>query len=83
MMTENQVTVLACLFTDKFFFSTNVLIVVRYLVSQIRRWGLIAAIKTTAQMVLETCDYRKTIDIHFIITFDYVNKVMRIIKEKS
>ena len=48
--------------------------------------GLIAAYKTTAQMVLETCEIvEKTIDIHFIITFDYINmnKVMRIIKEKK
>ena len=48
--------------------------------------GLIAAYKTTAQMILETCEIvEKTIDIHFIITFDYtnMNKVMRIIKEKK
>lgn len=48
--------------------------------------GLIAAYKTTAQMVLETCEIvEKTIDIHFIITFDYINmnKIMRIIKEKK
>lgn len=47
---------------------------------------LIAAYKTTAQMTLETCEIvEKTIDIHFIITFDYINmnKVMRIIKEKK
>lgn len=48
--------------------------------------GLIAAYKTTAQMVLETTNIiEKTINIHFVITFDYknMNKVMRIIKEKN
>ena len=48
--------------------------------------GLISAYKTTAQMILQTCKIvEKTIDIHFIITFDYVNinKVMRVIKEKK
>ena len=48
--------------------------------------GLIVAYKTTAQMTLETCEIvEKTIDNHFIITFDYINmnKVMRIIKEKK
>jgi putative IMPACT (imprinted ancient) family translation regulator len=48
--------------------------------------GLISAYKTTAQMVLESCNIvEKTIDIHFEITFDYqnMNKVMRVIKEKK
>lgn len=48
--------------------------------------GLITAYKTAAQMSLETADIiEKTIDKHFIITFDYknMNKVMRIIKEKN
>ena len=37
-------------------------------------------------MVLENCEIiEKTIDIHYIITFDYINmnKVMRVIKEKK
>jgi uncharacterized YigZ family protein len=48
--------------------------------------GLISAYKTAAQMALEVCKIiEKTIDIHFIITFDYknMNKVMRVIKEKK
>ena len=67
---------------------TNVLIVVVRIFGGVKLGvgGLIAAYKTTAQMVLETCAIvEKTIDIHFIITFDYVNmnKIMRIIKEKK
>ena len=67
---------------------TNVLIVVVRIFGGVKLGvgGLIAAYKTTAQMVLETCEIiEKTIDIHFTITFDYVNmnKVMRIIKEKK
>jgi putative IMPACT (imprinted ancient) family translation regulator len=48
--------------------------------------GLITAYKTTAQMVLEEAEIiEKTIDIHFLISFDYknMNKVMRVIKEKK
>ncbi len=48
--------------------------------------GLIAAYKTTAQMVLENASIiEKTIDSHFLITFEYknINKVMRIIKEQN
>ena len=67
---------------------TNVLIVVVRIFGGVKLGvgGLIAAYKTTAQMVLETCAIvEKTIDIHFIITFDYINmnKIMRIIKEKK
>ena len=67
---------------------TNVLIVVVSIFGGVKLGvgGLIAAYKTTAQMVLETCAIvEKTIDIHFIITFDYINmnKIMRIIKEKK
>ena len=67
---------------------TNVLIVVVRIFGGVKLGvgGLIAAYKTTAQMVFETCAIvEKTIDIHFIITFDYVNmnKIMRIIKEKK
>jgi len=48
--------------------------------------GLIAAYKTAAQMALEVSDIiEKTIDIHYLIRFDYknMNKVMRVIKEKN
>jgi uncharacterized YigZ family protein len=67
---------------------TNVLIVVVRIFGGVKLGvgGLITAYKTTAQMVLETCEIvEKTIDIHFTITFDYknMNKVMRVIKEKK
>ena len=67
---------------------TNVFIVVVRIFGGVKLGvgGLIAAYKTTAQMVLKTCEIvKKTIDIHFTITFDYVNmnKIMRIIKEKK
>ncbi|EIA08922.1 IMPACT family protein [Flavobacterium frigoris] len=48
--------------------------------------GLISAYKTTAQMTLENCTIiEKTIDVHYLISFDYknMNKVMRVIKEKK
>ena len=67
---------------------TNVLIVVVRIFGGVKLGvgGLISAYKTTAQMILETCEIvEKTIDLHFIISFDYVNmnKVMRVIKEKK
>ena len=67
---------------------TNLLIVVVRIFGGVKLGvgGLISAYKTTAQMVLETCEIvEKTIDIHFTITFDYknMNKVMRVIKEKK
>lgn len=67
---------------------TNVLvIVVRYFGGvKLGVGGLVTAYKTTAQMALETADIvEKTIDIHFLIRFDYknMNKVMRVIKEKN
>jgi uncharacterized YigZ family protein len=67
---------------------TNVLIVVVRIFGGIKLGvgGLISAYRTTAQMVLETCDIiEKTIDIHYHISFDYknMNKVMRVIKEKK
>ncbi len=67
---------------------TNVLVVVvRFFGgTKLGVGGLIAAYKTTAQMVLETTNIiEKTINIHLVITFDYknMNKVMRIIKEKN
>lgn len=67
---------------------TNVLvIVVRYFGGvKLGVGGLVTAYKTTAQMALEVADIvEKTIDVHFLIRFDYknMNKVMRIIKEKN
>lgn len=67
---------------------TNVLIVVvRYFGGvKLGVGGLISAYRTSAQLALENAKIiEKTIDIHFIITFDYknMNKVMRIIKEKN
>ena len=67
---------------------TNVLIVVVRIFGGVKLGvgGLISAYKTTAQLVLETSEIiEKTIDIHFIVSFDYknMNKVMRVIKEKN
>lgn len=67
---------------------TNILIVVvRYFGgTKLGLGGLISAYKTAAQMALETSTIEvKTINIHYLITFDYknINKVMRVIKEKN
>ncbi len=67
---------------------TNVLLVVVRIFGGIKLGvgGLITAYKTTAQMVLEEAEIiEKTIDIHFLISFDYknMNKAMRVIKEKQ
>ena len=67
---------------------TNVLIVVVRFFGGVKLGvgGLISAYKTTAQMALENAVIEeKTIDVHFIVSFDYknMNKVMRIIKEKN
>jgi uncharacterized YigZ family protein len=67
---------------------TNVLIVVvRYFGGvKLGVGGLITAYKTAAQMALEESRIiEKTIDVHFLIQFDYknMNKVMRVIKEKN
>jgi putative IMPACT (imprinted ancient) family translation regulator len=48
--------------------------------------GLISAYRTAAQMALEASEIiEKTIDIHYVVSFDYknINKVMRVIKEKK
>lgn len=48
--------------------------------------GLITAYKTTAQMALNASEIiEKTIDIHFMLQFEYknINIIMRIIKEKN
>lgn len=67
---------------------TNILVVVVRILGGIKLGvgGLILAYKTTAQMTLERCEIiEKTIDVHFLISFEYknMNKVMRVIKEKK
>lgn len=67
---------------------TNILIVVvRYFGGiKLGVGGLISAYKTAAQMTLEQAEIiEKTIDVHFLVSFDYqnMNKVMRVIKEKN
>ncbi len=67
---------------------TNILIVVvRYFGGvKLGVGGLINAYRTSAQLALESSTIlEKTIDIHFVITFEYkdMNKVMRIIKENN
>jgi uncharacterized YigZ family protein len=67
---------------------TNVLVVIVRIYGGIKLGvgGLISAYRTAAQMTLESAEIiEKTIDIHFQISFDYknINKVMRVIKEKS
>jgi uncharacterized YigZ family protein len=67
---------------------TNVLLVVVRIFGGIKLGvgGLITAYKTAAQLVLEEAEIiEKTIDISFLISFDYknMNKVMRVIKEKK
>jgi uncharacterized YigZ family protein len=67
---------------------TNVVIIVARIFggTKLGVGGLISAYKTTAQMALESCEViEKTIDVHYLISFDYINmnKVMRVIKEKN
>jgi uncharacterized YigZ family protein len=67
---------------------TNVLVIIVRIFGGIKLGvgGLISAYRTAAQMTLESAEIiEKTIDIHFLISFDYknINKVMRVIKEKS
>ena len=67
---------------------TNVLVVVVRIFGGIKLGvgGLISAYKTTAQMTLESSEIvEKTIDINYLVSFDYknINKVMRVIKEKN
>ncbi|WOD43663.1 IMPACT family protein [Hwangdonia lutea] len=67
---------------------TNILIVVvRYFGGiKLGVGGLINAYKTTAQLTLEASKIlKKTINVDYLITFDYknMNTVMRIIKEKK
>tara|TARA_R110001592_G_scaffold40442_7_gene132873 strand:+ start:729 stop:1340 length:612 start_codon:yes stop_codon:yes gene_type:complete len=67
---------------------TNILIVVvRYFGGvKLGVGGLINAYKTTAQLALENSKIKtKTININYLITFEYknMNKVMRVIKERN
>lgn len=67
---------------------TNVLVVVVRFFGGIKLGvgGLISAYRTSAQMALEASEIiEKTINVHYIISFDYknMNKVMRVIKEKN
>jgi uncharacterized YigZ family protein len=67
---------------------TNVLVViVRFFGgTKLGVGGLISAYKTAAQLALEASTIvEKTIDVHYLISFDYknMNKVMRVIKEKN
>jgi len=67
---------------------TNILVVVVRFFGGVKLGvgGLISAYKTAAQMAIEKSEIiEKTIDIHFLVSFDYknMNKVMRIIKEKN
>jgi uncharacterized YigZ family protein len=67
---------------------TNILIVVvRFFGgTKLGVGGLISAYKTSAQLAIEaSIILEKTIDVHFVLSFDYknMNKVMRAIKEKN
>jgi uncharacterized YigZ family protein len=67
---------------------TNVLLVVVRIFGGVKLGvgGLISAYRTTAQMTLESSEIiEKTINIHYLVSFDYknINKVMRVIKEKN
>ncbi|MEK8180961.1 YigZ family protein [Flavobacterium buctense] len=67
---------------------TNILVVIVRFFGGIKLGvgGLITAYRTAAQMALEEADIiEKTIDFHYLISFDYknMNKVMRVIKEKN
>lgn len=67
---------------------TNVLVVVVRFFGGVKLGvgGLISAYRTGAQMALQESEIIvKTIDIHFLVSFDYknMNKVMRVIKEKN
>ncbi len=67
---------------------TNILVVVVRFFGGVKLGvgGLISAYRTAAQLALdESGIIEKTIDVHFLISFDYknMNKVMRVIKEKN
>lgn len=67
---------------------TNILVVIVRIFGGVKLGvgGLISAYRIAAQMTLEASEIiEKTIDIRFLISFDYknINKVMRVIKEKN
>ncbi|WP_304196988.1 YigZ family protein [Flavobacterium alvei] len=67
---------------------TNILVVIVRIFGGVKLGvgGLISAYRTAAQMTLESAKIiEKTIDVRFLIAFDYknINKVMRVIKEKN
>jgi uncharacterized YigZ family protein len=67
---------------------TNILVVIVRIYGGVKLGvgGLISAYRTAAQMTLESAEIiEKSINIHFLISFDYknINKVMRVIKEKD
>lgn len=67
---------------------TNILVVVVRFFGGVKLGvgGLISAYRIAAQIALEESEIiEKTIDVHFLISFDYknMNKVMRVIKEKN
>jgi len=67
---------------------TNILVVVVRFFGGVKLGvgGLISAYRTAAQLALEEAEIvEKTLDVHFLISFDYknMNKVMRVIKEKN
>lgn len=72
---------------QSFTVTNTLVVVVRYFGGvKLGVGGLISAYKTAAQMALEASEIvEKTIDIHYLIQFDYknMNKVMRVIKEKN
>ena len=67
---------------------TNILVVIVRIYGGVKLGvgGLISAYRTAAQMTLESAEIiEKSINIHFLISFDYknINRVMRVIKEKD
>ena len=67
---------------------TNILVVIVRIFGGVKLGvgGLISAYRTAAQMTLESAKIiEKTIDVRFLIAFDYknINKVMRVVKEKN
>lgn len=72
---------------QSFEITNTLIIVVRYFGGvKLGVGGLISAYKTTAQLTLNEANIiEKTINIDFLITFDYknMNTVMRVIKEKN
>ncbi|WP_338407572.1 YigZ family protein [uncultured Flavobacterium sp.] len=67
---------------------TNILVVVVRVFggTKLGVGGLISAYKTSALLTLEASEIiKKTINIHYLVSFDYknINKIMRVIKKKN